>query len=345
MSVSDPVPGLEGDRAVVELTRGLPLEREDPIPRCRIGYEWIGNPEGPVVVALGGISADGHVTPHAAHGVAGWWERLVGPGRALDTRRVRVVGIDWIGGPGRSSAPARRPGPGGIPAVTTGDQAAALAAVLDHLGVERAPAVVGASYGAMVALSFGARFPERAGRILAISGAHESHPMATALRSLQRRIALLAHARGATREGLVLARSLAMTTYRSPEEFRERFDMEPRYEPGGFRFPVEDYLEHHGRRFAERFELDHFLYLNQSLDLHRVEPEAIETPAILLAVAEDALVPLWQMRELHRRLGAPGELVEISSPMAHDAFLVEEDSVGSVVRRVMEEAAEGGPAR
>lgn len=329
------VPGPAGVDVAI-LPEGLQLEREDPIVPCRIGYEWVGNPDGPVVVVLGGISADRHLGSHEADDRPGWWQIMVGPDRVLDTRRFRVVGLDWIGGPGDSSAPNRRPGPDGIPAVTTGDQAAAVAAVMDDLGIERLHALVGASFGAMVGLAFGVRFPERVRHILAISGAHMSHPMATALRSLQRRVVLFGQERGDAEGALIIARSIGMTTYRSAEEFRQRFDMEPRLEAGRYRFPVEDYLEYQGRKFASRYRPEHFLYLCQSLDLHRVDPTEVKAPTTILAVAEDELVPLWQMRELKEGMGELAELVEISALTGHDAFLTEEELVGPVIRRVLE---------
>lgn len=331
-----PVPGPAAVEAF-ELAGGLELEREEAIVPCRIGYEWVGRPEGPVVVVLGGISADRHAGSHEADQAPGWWDDMVGPDRPLDTERFRIVGVDWIGGPGDSSGPARKPGPQGIPAVTTGDQAAAVAAVLDHLEVEVAHGLIGASYGAMVGLAFGARFPERVRRVLAISGAHRSHPMATALRSLQRQIVLFGQKRGDPEGALVLARSLGMTTYRSAEEFRRRFSMEPKHEGGHYRFPVEDYLEHQGRKFASRYRAEHFLYLCQSLDLHDVPPATIQAPTTILAVKEDELVPLWQMRELHRGMEGRSELVEINSLTGHDAFLTEGELVEPVIRQVLDE--------
>lgn len=323
-------------QGVVILPQGLQLEREEPIVPCHIGWQSMGPEDAPVVVALGGISAQRHIAAHAGNHAAGWWEVVTGPGKALDTERYRIVGMDWIGGPGDSSSPRRRPGLHGIPAVTTGDQAAGVAAVLDHLGVRRAHALVGASYGAMVGLAFGARFPRRARHIMAVSGAHESHPMATALRSLQRRIVLNGYREGGNaREAVVLARALAMTTYRSALEFRERFSNVPRLEDGMYRFPVEDYLEHQGRRFAERFHPDHFLYLCQSLDLHRVDPYVIGAPVTLVSVLEDTLVLPEQMRELAAAL-PDGRLVEIRSPMGHDAFLTEGEVMGRLLREVLE---------
>lgn len=315
------------------------LEGGDTLEEGRVGFEEIGNPEGPVIVVLGGISADGHPCASARSAEPGWWPLMVGPGRPLDTRRARIIGMDWIGGPGASSAPARSPGAASIPMVTTADQARGLGAVLDHLGIERTHAVVGASYGAMVALAFGALLPERARRIVAISGAHRSHPMATALRSLQRDVALFGERTGRPREGLVLARALAMTTYRTAGEFEGRFPMEPEVTEGRIRFPVEGYLRHHGEGFADRFTPDHFLTLCQSLDLHRVEPSEIAVPTTLVAVEEDALVPLWQMQALHAELPEPTPLVRFSSPRGHDAFLTDEEPLGGVLASLVEEGA------
>lgn len=333
MTRADP-PDVPWETGVVTLDEGLELEEAGTIRPCRIAYEWVGAPEAPTVVVLGGISADRHVASHGGDGAPGWWEPFVGPGRGLDTAGNRVLAIDWLAGPGGSSAPDRAPGPDGIPPVTTFDQAAAVAAVLDELRVERLRGFVGASYGAMVALAFGAWYPGRVERLVSISGAHESHPMATALRALQRRIALFGEEVGRPKEGLVLARALAMTTYRSQEEFRERFSGPPEAGEGGLRFPVESYLEHQGRKFAERFRSDHFLYLCQSLDLHRVAPEEIRVPVTLLSVDEDTLVPPWQMRELRDRLAGEVELVAFSSLYGHDAFLKEEERVGGLLQRL-----------
>jgi homoserine O-acetyltransferase len=159
------------------------------------------------IVVLGGISATSDV--------AAWWPGLVGAGRALDPTRERIVGFDFVTQASWKSAPADP--------VSTADQAVALAAHLDSLGIARVEAIVGSSYGGMVALAFAAAFPARIGRAVVISAAHVSHPMTTALRSIQRRIVQLGLDTGTGREALAIARGLAMTTYRTAEEFEERF--------------------------------------------------------------------------------------------------------------------------
>ena len=115
-------------------------------------FELVGPRGAPVIAVLGGISASKHVTSSVSNPSRGWWEDVVGAGRAIDTRHFQVIGIDYVTG-AESSSP-----------VTTADQAEALAAALDQAGVRALHAVVGASYGGMVALAFGIRFAARAKR-------------------------------------------------------------------------------------------------------------------------------------------------------------------------------------
>jgi homoserine O-acetyltransferase len=291
--------------------------------RCAVpNYELVGPPGAPVVVALGGISATRHACATAADPAAGWWEGVVGPARAVDTTRFRVLGIDWLdGGRADDGRPAR--------IVTTHDQADALAAALEHLGIARVHAVVGASYGGMVALAFAERYPERVERIVVISAAHETHPVSTALRAVQRRVVELGLDTGRARDAMALARALAMTTYRGAREFVDRFDTRPdAVDDGSATFPVERYLLHHGEKFAAAWRPERFLALSLSADLHRVAPESVRVPATLVAAEGDAIVPGEQMVELARRLGAPNRFERLATRYGHDAFLTEPAAIG-----------------
>jgi homoserine O-acetyltransferase len=282
------------------------------------------------VLVLGGISANRHVTASTIDDSPGWWQELVGPGKALDTHRLRILGIDFLGthpGDGEGTAPP-----------TTGDQARALAALLDHLGIPTLEAIVGSSYGGMVALAFGVRYPHRVKRLVVISAADRPHPMATAWRSLQRGIVRLARDSGAERRGLVLSRGLAMTTYRTPEELHQRFDGAPEEGPGGgARFPVEGYLEARGEAFADAFDAQTFLRLSESLDLHRIDPGELKVPTTLVAVRSDRLVPPEQLRRLAAEAAGPVELVEMHSLYGHDAFLKEITTLTPILRACIAE--------
>ncbi len=316
------------------LTRGKSRFRT-PHPESSAGsaiaqrYELVGPPGAPVIVALGGISATCHVTSNEIDGSPGWWDDIAGPNRAIDTNRFRVLGVDFIdGGRTRDGRPART--------VTTRDQADAVVRALDAIGVEQVHAIVGASYGGMVALAFAEAYPDRVERLVAISAPHETHPMTTALRAVQRRIVELGLSTGETREAMVIARGLAMTTYRSREEFAERFDSAPVEQgPGTATFPVERYLRAHGERFAARWTAERFLALSLSGDLHRVNPRAIRTPSTIVAAEGDAIVPREQLETLVSRLAGPAQLIDLPSTRGHDAFLTEPIALGRILDRAL----------
>ncbi|MFL6592613.1 MAG: alpha/beta fold hydrolase, partial [Luteimonas sp.] len=179
----------------------------------RIGYECLGDPSSPVILVAGGISADRHVAASAAFPEAGWWDAQAGVGRAIDLRRHRLLAIDWLGSDGTTAGP-----------IDPADQADAIAAVLDALGIGRVDAFVGCSYGAMVGLHFTRAHGARLEQLVAISGCARAHPYASAWRALQRRAVALGALQCDEAAGLALARELAMLSYRTPEEFAGRFD-------------------------------------------------------------------------------------------------------------------------
>lgn len=289
-----------------------------------VDYLWAGRPGAPTVVVQGGISADRDVCASQACTSPGWWDALVGPGRAVDLDRYRVLAIDWLAAEDL-----------GATAVSTEDQAGAVAALLDALGIGGIKAWIGASYGAMTGLAFAARHGHRLQRLVALAGAHRPHPLSTAQRSVQRGIVRLGLERGAVDEALALARQLAMTTYRGSEEFVTRFAGEARFEDGRYRLPVEGWLEHAGRRFVERFEPRRYLSLSESIDLHAVDPAAVHVPATLIGFATDRLVPLADLCALQRGLGAPATLEVVDSPYGHDAFLKETARLAPLLREAL----------
>lgn len=292
--------------------------------------EWTGPADAPVVIVAGGISANRHVAGSEAD--PGWWQAQAGPGRALDTDRFRILAIDWLGADGSLDAP-----------IDSADQADALALVLDRLGVARAAAFVGASYGAMVGLQFAARHGHRVDRLVAISGAHRAHPYASAWRALQRQCVALGRSEGAVTQGLALARQWAMLSYRTPEEFAERFDAPAVIDDGQARCAAEDYLESCGRRYAARWTSTAFLRLSESIDLHRVDPAAVRVPTTVVAIDEDRLVPLSDLQALVESLSGPAKLRQLRSHFGHDAFLKEEGAIAGILGEALA-ACRGGAA-
>lgn len=297
------------------------LEHGAQLPELRVAWRLAGAAGAPVVAVLGGISAGRRVFA-CGDGPPGWWDGVVGEDAPLDSLRLRILGMDFLGGSADTTGPATGER---FPSVSTFDQARLLARLLAELGIERLHGLVGASYGGMVGLACAARFPALLERLVVISAAHRTHPLATAWRSVQRAVVRDAIARGDGPRGLALARALAMATYRSAREFDERFAGPARLTDAGFRFPVEDYLFARGASYAAQYRPESFVCLSESIDLHRVDPATIHTPTTLLAVVEDQLVPLSDMRQLRDHLGGGAQLVEIDSVFGHDAFLKEHE--------------------
>jgi homoserine O-acetyltransferase len=311
---------------VLQVEGPTALHHGGRLDNLQIGYALSGEPDAPVVLALGGISATRKVfVPDG--GREGWWHEVVGPGKALDTQKVRLLGMDYIGGSGSTSGP--RPGEC-YPSISSYDQADAIVKVLDHLRIGKLAAIVGASYGGMVALAFGERYAQRVDRLFVISAADTAHPMATAWRCIQRNIARLGITAGCATPALELSRALAMSTYRSPEEFAARFRKPPRMEGGRPVFAVEEYLIARGRDYAARYRPESFICLSESIDLHQVDATRVPVRTEVVAVREDQLVPIADMRALTARL-PNATLHEISSLLGHDAFLKEAEQLRAIL--------------
>jgi homoserine O-acetyltransferase/O-succinyltransferase len=313
---------------VLEIPGELALHHGGRLRGVRLGWRLVGPANAPVVCALGGISAGRYV----CFGDGGWWSDFAGPARPLDTHRYRVLSFDYLGGSGETTGP--RPSEP-FPSISSYDQAELLVRLLNHLGIVALRAIAGGSYGGMVALAFGERYPERAGRLIVLCAADRPHPLATAWRSVQREIVRLTLESGRGADGLELARALAMSTYRSSEELAARFSGLPAQESDRFVFPIERYLLARGRDYAARHRPESFVCLSESIDLHRVDASRIFIPTIAIAVREDQLVPVADVRGMVARLGA-GRFHEISSIYGHDAFLKESQQLRGVFAAALE---------
>jgi len=285
-----------------------------------IAYEWQGNPTAPVVIIAGGISANRHVSLSTEYPERGWWEAQVGPGRAIDTNRFRILAINWLGHEGKLDV-----------AIDSADQADAIAATLDHLNIKTATAFVGCSYGAMVGLQFAARHAARVEKLIAISGADVAHPYSSAWRALQRNIVRLNRDSENETAALSIARQLAMLSYRTPEEFAARFATPVQLENDIARSPAENYLEVCGNKYAAITNTTAFLRLSESIDLHQVDADNITTTTTLVAIEEDRLVPVDTLAALEQKLGSRCRLKRIHSVFGHDAFLVESQQIAEIL--------------
>ena len=305
---------------LLALPEAFVLESGQVLRNGHLAWQCVGPESAPLIVVLGGISADRRCC--AADG-SGWWQNQCGAGQTLDPLRFRLLGIDWLGGSGDSSdaGDPQRP-----LEFSSTDQARALLLLVNRVGVSQVHLVVGASYGGAVAQQLAVLLGSRLRHLVVLCAAHRSSQFALGFREIQRAILDLD---SDSDIALTVARSLALLGYRTPEGLEQRFGDAD----------IVGWLVHNGEKFAQRFNATAYRCLGASLDNHRVDPASIRVPTTLFGVAEDMLVPPSLLREFAEYCGSECEHVQVSSVYGHDAFLKEESAVSQLLCNSLENAA------
>ncbi|WP_116110730.1 homoserine O-acetyltransferase MetX [Amycolatopsis ruanii] len=348
--------------------RQLRLDAGGTLPEYRIAYETWGrlNSDGSNAVLIAhALTGDSHAAGAAepGHPTPGWWDGLIGPGRALDTDELFVVVPNVLGGCQGSTGPSS-PDPDGrtwgsrFPRITIRDQVRAEAVVADQLGVERWAAVLGGSMGGMRALEWAATFPARvaAQQVLAAPAASSAEQIAWAAPQLHAITADPGWRGGdyhdappgeGPHRGLGVARRIAHVTYRSSLELDQRFGRLPQgaEDPlGDGRYAVESYLDHHADKLVRRFDAASYVLLTRSMNTHDVGRDRggigaalsrVTARSVIAGVDSDRLYPMRQAHELAAGIPGAGEAAEITSPYGHDSFLIETAQVAALVKALL----------
>ncbi|WP_088008618.1 homoserine O-acetyltransferase MetX [Indiicoccus explosivorum] len=314
------------------------LESGDVLPETVLAYEDTGNPEGPVVLICHALTGD-------QYAAGGWWKGLIGPGKAVDTDRFRVLSFNAIGGCHGSTGPLSvNPATGeqyrsAFPAVTVRDMVRAERKGLDLLGVGKMRAVIGGSLGGMRALEWGSQYPGMLDFVIPVAASPALSPYGIAFNTIGIRaiendpLFLNGHYESsADLKGLEIARMAAMVTYRSDKLFAERFGRDH----NGEMFEVESYLDHQGAKLARRFDANSYITLLRAMNSHDVSEEKIETGIFALSFTNDLLYPSTGMSDwLKKQPAAEHELVE--TVYGHDGFLVEFEKWGYLIKDRLEQ--------
>ena len=378
----------------LDLPTPVPLDCGQQMHPVRIAYETYGKlspRRDNVILVCHALSGDAHAAgiaktssgestrdgfaatdrDGAAGNGLGWWDGMIGPGKAFDTDRFFVVATNLLGGCRGTTGPSSvNPATGepygtDFPVITVADMVRTERAFLRELGIERLAASAGGSLGGMQAMEWAILYPDEVDAVVAIASTHALQPQGVAWNSIARDAIMRdpawqgGHYYGtgqAPDAGLGLARMVGHVTYLSASALNDKFARrlqvarDIRYTFTEPEFEVESYLRHQADSFVKRFDANTYLYLSRALtyfDLARQHGDGslsraldpVSARTLLIAFSSDWLYPPTASREVEqalRALGKPVELHVIEAPYGHDCFLLEEARQTPVIRRFLD---------
>ena len=354
-------------RKLLKLEGRFPMHRGGCLEAPTLAYEtWgeLNDKRDNALLIFSGLSPSAHAASSAEDRSTGWWEDMIGSGLPLDTDNYYVICVNSLGSCfGSTGAASINPETGQVyrldfPVLTLEDVADAAYEVVKHLGIDALHTVIGCSMGGMTGLAYCVRHPDAVHRFVSISSATRAEPFGIAVRSLQREIIRCDpkwnngnyDTDDPPIQGQRLARKLGMTTYRSPEEWAQRFGRERATsdthpgQPFGIDFSVESYLENHAMKFTGEFDPNCYLYLSRASDMFDLAEYGGSIGAglrrlklkktLVIGVTTDILFPLHQQRELAEGLSKvcfDTRFVPLDCIRGHDSFLVDMDAFRPVI--------------
>jgi homoserine O-acetyltransferase len=350
------------------------LESNARLGPITIAYETLGTlneDRSNVILILHALSGDSHVAGYYSEDdqKPGWWEIMVGPGKGIDTDKYFVICPNIIGSCMGSTGPSSiNPGTGDpygfdFPVVTVGDMVKAQKALLDYLGIEKILTVVGGSIGGMQVLEWAVRYPDMVVSAIPLATTTRHSALAIAFNEVARQ-AIMADPNWAQGKyydstkpnlGLALARMVGHVTYLSDEAMRRKFgrrlqnkiDFSFNFDAD---FQVESYLRYQGQKFVDRFDANSFLYITKAsdyFDLRRQHGNGSEAEAfarakakfLVISFTSDWLYPTYQSKAMVKAMKKNGldvSFCEIEAEWGHDAFLLPNERLSSLIKGFLE---------
>lgn len=334
----------EGERQVVCIG-DLSLELGGALQQVQIAYETWGElsaAKDNSILICHALSGDSHAI--------GWWDRLVGPGRAFDTDRWFVIGSNCVGGCQGTTGPASlspddgRPYGSRFPQITVGDMVEAQIRLVQALGINELLCVAGGSMGGMQALEWTRRGHVRKAFVTGSCAAHNA--MQIGFNHVARQAVMRDPAwqggdyyggPAVPDGGLAVARMLGHISFLSEAAFDAKFGR--RLQKGQDKFQVESYLEYQGEKFTRRFDANSLLVLTRAIDLYECATlSGSQSEYLFTSFSSDWLYPSHQSQTMHQmalHAGCKSRWVDIDLPYGHDAFLLDGEHQGAAVRELL----------
>lgn len=352
-----------------EPPNGLKLDCGRTLGPITLAYETYGELNADKSNAIliehafsGNAHAAGYYTKKDKH--PGWWDDMIGPGKAFDTNKYFMICSNVLGGCAGSTGPASvNPESGKVwglefPIITIRDMVEAQRHLIDHLGIEKLLCVTGGSMGGMQTLQWVASYPDRIHAAIPIATTLKHSPLQIAFDEVGRQAVMADQSwneghyykQGQPRKGLALARMIGHITYMSDKSMEDKFSRNLKMDNLSFSFKtdfeVEGYLQYRGDSFVDRFDANSYLYITKAMDYHDLSGDklfpgggTVKTRFLVIAFESDWLYPDYQSREIVHLLktrGVEATYCKVKSTYGHDAFLLEVDEETHLIKHFIE---------
>lgn len=346
----------------------LALESGQKLGPVTIAYETYGTlnaEKSNAILVTHAFSGDAHAAGfHDGDDKPGWWDDMIGPGKAFDTDKYFVISSNVLGGCKGSTGPSSiNPATGApygldFPIITIVDMVNAQKRLIDHLGIPRLLSVAGGSMGGMQALQWAVAYPEKIRSAIPIATTLKHSPQQIAFDEVGRQSIMADldwrggnyYGKNPPERGLAIARMIGHITYMSDQSMEEKFSRRLRERDFSFSFKsdfeVEGYLRYRGDTFVKRFDANSYLYITKAMDYFDVAGQKfipfgtkVDTQFLVLSFESDWLYPSYQSRDIANELRMRGIDVtycEIKSTYGHDAFLLEVDAQTHLIKHFLE---------
>jgi homoserine O-acetyltransferase len=350
----------------------LPLESGEALGPITLAYETYGalnDQHSNAVLVLHALSGDSHAAGyHEGDRHPGWWDAMIGPGKALDTDKYFVICSNVIGGCKGSTGPStvnpktKRPYGLDFPLITIKDMVNAQRHLINHLGIEKLLTVIGGSMGGMQVLQWMISYPNRIRSAIPIATALKHSPQQIAFDEVGRQ-AILAdpnwnngdyYGHTPPAKGLAVARMVGHITYMSDTSMTEKFGRRVKADQQSFKFSpnfeVEGYLQYRGDNFVKRFDANSYLYITKAIDAFNLLDgtsiqdvfKQLRAKVLVIAFKSDWLYPAYQSQEIVKACKlshVDATYCEVNSTYGHDAFLLEVEEETHLIKHFLRTAS------
>ena len=347
----------------------MALESGATLGPVTLAYETCGTlnaNKSNAILVLHALTGDSHMAGYykAEDPKPGWWDIMIGPGKAIDTHKYFVICTNILGSCMGSTGPSStNPGTGApfgidFPMITIGDMVRAQKSLIDHLGITRLMSVIGGSVGGMQVLEWALRYPDMVVSAIPLASTCRHSALAIAFNEVARQSIMAdpnwnqGNYYGGKKPdmGLAIARMIGHITYLSDESMRTKFGRRLQNRSAlkfefGAEFQVESYLQYQGNKFIERFDANSFLYITKAADYFDLAREhgkgslvtafsKTRTKFLVVSYTSDWLYPTYQSREMvtaMKKNNLDVSFCEIEAQWGHDAFLLPNDHLNNMI--------------